>query len=374
MKGEEQGGSARGTSAPGRLAPDEVAAAGAVDPEDTPDVPGVVEEGGFRANAESDPERAAVRERERGRQATSPTGIPPKGWWDIVRRVFAKLIAQNVSILAAGVAFYAMLALFPALGAIVTTYALIADPADVPEHFNRLSGILPPDVASIIDRQLTALASREQGLGVQLVLGLLFAIWSARRGVDALVRAITVAYEEKETRNILKMNALTYVLTLGAVMLLVTTIALLVALPTALAFLPLSGLATFAARAGSWVIFFGVMIFAISLLYRFAPPRRSARWRWLSPGALLATLLWVAGSAGFSLYVTSFGSYNETYGTLGAIIVLLLWFFLSAFAIVLGAATNAEMEHQTARDTTVGGAQPMGERGAYVADTLGEIP
>ena len=357
-----------------RMAPDEVAKAQAAEPEETPDVPGVVEEGGFRAATESDPERAVARERDRGREAYSPVGIPPKGWWDIVRRVFAKVVAQNVSILAAGVAFYAMLALFPALGAIVTTYALIADPTDVSEHFNQLSGILPPDVASIIDRQLTALASRDQGLGLQLVLGLLFAIWSARRGVDALVRAITVAYDEKETRNIIKMNALTYVLTLGAVMLLVTTVALLVALPTALAFLPLSALTTFAARAGSWVIFFGVMILAISLLYRFAPPRRSARWRWLSPGAFLATVLWVAGSAGFSLYVTSFGSYNETYGTLGAIIVLLLWFFLSAFSIVLGAATNAEMEHQTARDTTVGGAQPMGQRGAYVADTLGEIP
>ena len=356
------------------ITPNEVAAAKAADPQETPDIPGAVEEGGFRANTERDPEGAVARERDRGREALSPAAIPLKGWWDIVRRVFQKLIAQNVSILSAGVAFYAMLALFPALGAIVTTYALIADPSDVPEHFNQLSGILPPDVASIIDRQLTALASRNQGLGLQLVLGLLFAIWSARRGVDALVRAITVAYDEKETRNILKMNALTYVLTFGAVMLLVTTIALLVALPTALAFLPLSALTTFAARAGSWVIFFGVMIFAISLLYRFAPPRRSARWRWLSPGAFLATVLWVAGSAGFSLYVTSFGNYNETYGTLGAIIVLLLWFFLSAFSIVLGAATNAEMEHQTARDTTVGGAQPMGERGAYVADTLGEIP
>ena len=345
------------------------------DPGAPPDLPGTIEAGGFRANSEEAPELAATLQEGRGRGAWTPLRIPPLGWWDILRRVFDKVVAQNVSILAAGVAFYAMLALFPALGAIVTTYALIADPGDVAEHFSQLSGILPPDVASIIDRQLVALASREQQrLGIGLLLGLLFAIWSARRGIDALVRAITVAYDERETRGIIRMNLLTYALTFGAVMLLVTMIALLVALPTLLAFLPLSGLATLGARVGGWVIFFGVLILALGVLYRFAPPRRAARWRWLSPGAIVATLLWIAGSIAFSIYVTSFGSYNETYGTLGAIIVLLLWFFLSAFSIVLGAALNAEMEHQTVRDTTVGGAQPMGERGAYVADTLGEIP
>ena len=365
-----------------RPEPNGAAGGGARPPEERPDtveeiasdLPGAADDDAFRANS-TDEESEHAYVPGRGREARTPLGIPAKGWWDILRRVYEKIGAQNVSILAAGVAFYAMLALFPALGAIVTTYALIADPGDVAEHFGAFSDILPADVASIIDRQLVALASREeQRLGVGLVFGILFAVWSARRGIDALVRAVTVAYDERETRGFIRMNALTYVLTLGAVMLLVTTLLLLVALPTVLAFLPLSGLATLAGRAGGWVVFFGVLMLALGVLYRFAPPRRPARWRWLSPGAVVATLLWIAGSAGFSIYVTSFGNYNETYGTLGAIIVLLLWFFLSAFAIVLGAALNAEMEHQTARDTTVGGAQPMGERGAYVADTLGEIP
>ena len=342
------------------------------DMEASADLPGAADEEAFRANATADP--SVAREPGRGRRATTPFAIPLRGWWDILRRVFVKVGAQNVSILAAGVSFYAMLALFPALGAIVATYALISDPADVAEHFQTLSDILPPDVARIIDGQLQALAGNEQELGFRLLFGILFAVWSARRGVDALVRAVTVAYDERETRGLIRMNALTYVLTLGAVMLLVTTIALLVALPATLAWLPLSGLVTFAARAGGWLIFFGVVMVALGMLYRFAPPRRSARWRWLSPGAVVATLLWVAGSAGFSFYVTNFGSYNETYGTLGAIIVLLLWFFLTAFSIVLGAVLNAEMEHQTARDTTVGGSQPMGERGAFVADTVGEVP
>jgi len=341
-----------------------------LDTDAAPDLPGMVDEDAFRANATLDGQVA--RQPERGRGARTPAAIPLKGWRDILWRAFEKVVAQNVSILSAGIAFYAMLALFPALGAIVTVYALIADPADVAEHFATLSSILPPDVASIIDRQLQTLTGQQQGLGVGLVFGLLFAIWSARRGVDALVRAVTVAYDERETRGLIRINLLTYVLTLGAVMLLVTTVVLLVALPTLLAYLPLSGLAALAGRAGGWVIFFAVVMLALGVLYRYAPPRRPARWRWLSPGAFVATLLWVAGSVGFSVYVTNFGSYNETYGTLGAVIVLLLWFFLTAFSIVLGAVLNAEMEHQTARDTTVGHPKPMGERGAFVADTLGE--
>ena len=338
-----------------------------------PDLPGAVDEEAFRAGATVD--ESVARQPGHGRGAGTPLSIPPKGWWDIVRRAFAKVVEQNVVILAAGIAFFAMLALFPALGAIVTVYALIADPADVAEHFARLSTILPPDAASIIDRQLQKLTGqRRQGLGIGLVFGLLFAIWSARRGVDALVRAVTVAYEERETRGLIHMTVLTYLLTFGAIMLLVATIALLVALPAALAWLPLSGLVSSAARAGGWLLFFAVVMFALGVLYRLGPPRRSARVRWLSPGTVVATILWVLGSAGFSLYVRSFGNFNETYGTLGAIIVLLLWFFLGAFSIVFGAVLNAEMEHQTARDTTVGGAQPMGERGAFVADTLGKVP
>ena len=310
----------------------------------------------------------------RGRRAGTPTAIPPAGWWDIVRRVSAQVAAQNVVILSAGIAFFAMLALFPALGAIVTIYALIADPADVAGHFAALSALLPPDVASIIDRRLQTLTGQRQGFGIGLVFGLLFSIWSARRGVDALVRAVTVAYDERETRGVIRLIALSALLTVGAILLLVTTIALLVALSTALAWLPFSGVLSFAVRAGGWLLFFAVVLLSLGVLYRHGPPRRAARVRWLSLGAVFATVLWTLGSAGFSLYVQSFGVFNEIYGALGAIIVLLLWFFLSAFSIVLGALLNAEMEHQTARDTTVGEAQPMGERDAHVADTIGETP
>ena len=311
---------------------------------------------------------------DRGRAAGTPGAIPPKGWRDIVRRVLARVIEQNVVILSAGIAFFAMLALFPALGAIVALYALIADPNDIAEHFATLSTLLPADVASIVDRQLSTLSGRQQGLGTRLVIGLLFAVWSARRGVDSLVRAVTVAYDERETRGLIHLTALTYLMTLGAIVLLVATIALLVALPAALAWLPLSGRLSFAAQAGGWLLFFAMILLALGVLYRHGPPRRSARVRWLSPGAVVATVLGLLGSAGFSLFVHSFGTFNKVYGTLGAIVVLLLWFFLTAFSIVLGALLNAEMEHQTARDTTVGEPRPMGERGAFVADTLGRTP
>jgi len=311
----------------------------------------------------------------RGRNAVRPSDIPPVGWWDALRRVFTRIGVENVGILAAGSAFYAMLATFPALGAIVTLYALVSDPADVQAHFGRIAGLLPPDVSDIFTAQLTALASREQQqLGFGLLFGVLFAVWSARRGMDALVRAVTVAYREKETRGLIRMNLLTYGLTLGAVMVILTTLGLLVALPTLIEWMPWSEQVSALARAGGWLVFVIMVMSAIGILYRVGPPRRPARWRWLSTGAATATLLWVLGSAGFSIYVSRFGSYNETYGTLGAIIVLLLWFYLSAYAILIGALINAEMEHQTARDTTVGSNRPFGQRGAVVADSLGRLP
>ena len=311
----------------------------------------------------------------RGRGARVPTEIPAKGWWDIGKRVFLRIGEESFGVMAAGAAFYAMLAIFPALAALVTSYALVSDPADVQALFAEYSGILPDDVATIINDQLVSLASREQqSLGLGLIAGILFAVFSARRGIDALVRGTTAAYRERETRSFLKMNALTFVLTLGAIVLLVTTIALLVVLPTLIAYLPgIYGLTATLARTAGWLVFVGLVIFAIGVLYRVGPPRRPARMRWLTPGSVVATVLWVVGSAGFSYYVSSFGNYNETYGTLGAIIVLLLWFFLTAYSILLGALLNAEMEHQTARDTTTGGPKPLGERGAVVADTLGKI-
>ncbi len=310
----------------------------------------------------------------RGHLAETPIQIPKRGWWDIARRVFVRLGDDNITILAAGVSFYAMLAIFPALGAIVTLYALVADPSEVEAHFNSISGIMPADVSHIISRQLVALSSRaNNALGFQVIFGLVLAIWSAHRGVDAIVRAITVAYRERETRGFLMMNALTYLLTLGAVLMIVSAMIVIVAVPTALSFLPTSELTDQLTRGISWLVFLALIIIALGLLYRFAPPRTPASWRWLSPGAVMATALWLSGSLAFSFYVTSFANYSKTYGTLGAIIVLLMWFFLSALAVILGATMNAEMELQTKKDTTARKhPRPIGERGAFVADRVAD--
>lgn len=310
----------------------------------------------------------------RGQLAEKPTEIPRRGWWEITRRVFLRLGEENLSILSAGVAFYAMLAIFPALGAIVTLYALVSDPSEVEAHFNTISGILPDDVSHIISQQLVALSSRaSDSLGLRVFFSLLLAVWSAHRGIDAIVRAITVAYRERETRGFIKLNALTYILTLGAVLMIVVAMIVIVAVPTILFFLPTTTFTDQVTQIISWLVFLSLVIVSLGLLYRFAPPRTPASWRWLSPGAIMATLLWVAGSAGFSYYVTRFATYDETYGPLGAIIVLLVWFFMSAFAVLLGATLNAEMELQTKQDTTARKRpRPIGERGAFVADRFAD--
>lgn len=308
---------------------------------------------------------------ETGITARVPYRIGMQGWWEIARRLFKSIGENNISILAAGVAFYSLLAIFPALAAIVTTYALLADPQTVAEHLAKAAGFLPGDVMDIFNEQLSTLSMRPaEGLSLQLIIGLLFAIWSAHKGVDALTAAIGVAYREPETRGFIRLNVLTYLLTAAAVLFSVIILALLVVLPSITALLILPDWWNIFIPIIRWVIFVAVVSLAIATLYKYAPSRRAAQWKWLSTGAVLATILWLAGSALFSLYVSQFGTYNETYGALGAIVVLLLWLFISSYAIIIGAALNAEMEFQTVRDTTLGPARPMGQRGAVVADTV----
>lgn len=309
----------------------------------------------------------------RGRTARTPSAIPWLGWWDIAWRVFYRLSDANLSMLSAGVAFYAMLAIFPALAAIVSLYALLANPTDIQAHLLTLSAFIPNDVTQIFIAQLTALSSREQqSLGLSLIGGILVAIWSAHRGVNALVKAVTVAYREKETRHFLHLVALTYGLTVGAVVLVVLTLSLMVGIPAVLSQLPLPEWIMAIAGLTAWLIFFTMSVVSLSVLYRFASPRRPARWRWLSPGALMGTCLWIIGSTAFSIYVSQFSTYNQTYGALSAIMVLLMWFYVTSFSVILGATLNAELEHQTRRDTTTGKSKPLGDRDAYVADHLGK--
>ena len=266
-----------------------------------------------------------------------------------------------------------MLAIFPALGAVVTAYALVAEPSDVQAHFTQVARVLPQEVSDVFNQQLGLLAARGRtGLGLGVAISVLFGLWSARRGADAVVRAVTVAYREEETRGLIARTARVFGITAALALFVVLALLSLIVIPVLLGALPLPDLAPLMVVGIGWLTFFLATSLLVGWLFRVAPPRRPARWRWVSIGSLITTILWLAGSVGLSFYAAQFGSYNETYGALGAIAVLLLWFQLSAYSLLLGATLNAEIEFEVRSDTTIGPDRPVGERDAYVADNRPE--
>lgn len=310
-----------------------------------------------------------------GRDAEKPGDIPRAGLKAVLLRVKDQLDRDNVSLASAGVAFYALLALFPGLAALVSVYGLLADPAQIGEQLDALGGVVPAEVNRIVADQLAAVAGTSNtALGFGFAFGLIMSTWSANKGMKAMINALNIVYGEREGRGVIKLNAMSLGMTFGATLLIVASLMIIVAVPVILEFVGLGAMADLAVRILRWPFIAAVVIFGLSALYRFGPDRRAARWRWLSWGSVGATLLWAAGSAGFSYYVSQFGSYNETYGSMGAVIILLMWFYITAYITLVGAELNAELEHQTAVDSTVGEDRPMGERGAHVADTLGEMP
>ncbi|MFS2014912.1 YihY/virulence factor BrkB family protein [Azospirillum sp. CT11-132] len=313
----------------------------------------------------------------RGRSADSPSDIPKKGWKDILLRVWDEQSKDNVSMLAAGVAYYALLAIFPAVAALVSIYGLVADPSMIETQLNQLGSLLPPDALSIVSDQARKVATApSQGLGFGLIFGLLLTLWSASRGTNSMVTALNIAYGEKETRGFLKLAMLSMGLTVAGLLFVILAMALIVAVPAAIAIVglqdtPIGRIASLA----RWPILAVTIMLALAVFYRYAPDRREPRWRWVTWGSAVATVVWLLGSLGFSVYVSNFGSYNETYGSVGAVVILLLWFNLTSYVVLMGAELNAEIEHQTARDTTDRdgrASRPMGRRDAYVADTVGE--
>lgn len=318
---------------------------------------------------------AALDSSDRGRHAQHPDEIPRSGWRDILLRVKQRLKENHLSIISSAVAFYAFLALFPALAALVTIYGLIADPADVETLISSFVGILPSEARAVLDGQLKWITSQPpQALGIGLAISLLLTIWSATKGVRALMEALNIVYNEEETRGFIRLSVLGFVLTLGAILMVITALALIVGLPAVLNFLALPEEFEVLVTLAPWPVLAGVMMVGLAVLYRYGPNRQNAKWQWVSWGSVIATLLWLIGSALFSLFVSRFGNFNETYGSVGAVVVVLLWLQVSAYIILLGGQINAEMEHQTARDTTTGRPKPMGERGAYMADTVGKRP
>jgi membrane protein len=317
--------------------------------------------------------RAEPRGAGRGRAAERPEQIPAAGWRDILWRVKAEMATDNLSLVAAGVAFYVLLAIFPAIAAIVSIYGLVADPQTVEQQLTAISHLLPEEARGIVEEQLkrvTSTASPKLSLGAAF--GLLLAIWSANKGTQALITALNIVYDEEEKRSFLKLNLISLALTVGLMLVLIVGLALIAVLPALLDNLGLPPEIRQWAAWLRWPILALAFMFALAALYRYAPSRDEPRWRWVGWGAVLATVLWLIGSALFSWYVANFGNYNETYGSIGAVVVLMLWLWLSVLIVLLGAEVNAEMERQTSRDTTRGPEQPIGRRGAYVADTVGE--
>lgn len=307
-----------------------------------------------------------------GRGAAWPSEIPSRGWRDIVLRVKDNLSRHNTSLIAAGIAFYVFLAIPSAITALVSLYGLVFDPRNVERQVAAMQGVLPAEVIKLVSDQLQAIIARPTAtLGIGLVLSVLLAIWSARSANSALVSALNITYEEPERRNFFWLQAISFGLTLGAVLFAVVALALIAVLPAVLYLLPLGELGMTVATILPWPILLVLVMVMLAAIYRYAPSRQEPRWRWVSWGAVVATVLWLAGSAAFSVYVSKFASYDKTYGSLGAVVVLLLWLYLTAFIVLLGAEMNAEIEHQTARDSTTGRQRPLGQRGARMADTVG---
>ena len=310
-----------------------------------------------------------------GREAERPSEIPPRGWFAVLKRVKAEVKEDNVPLLAAGVAFYAMLAIFPAIIAVVTVYGMVADPAQVQSQVNELTKSLPAGADQLLTEQLTNVVNAgRQSLSIGLALSLLALLWSVSSGVQGLVKSLNMIYDERETRGFAKLRGLSLLLTLGAIVVAVIALTLIAVFPNFVESLGLGQAGELAASIGRWVLLAALMLVALGVVYRLAPDRANPRWRWVSWGAVVALVVWLLGSVGFSWYVDNFGKYNQTYGALAAVIILLLWLFLSAFAILLGAEFDAETERQTARDTTTGPERPLGERDAEVADTVAESP
>lgn len=311
----------------------------------------------------------------RGRSAESPSEIPKRGWRDILLRVAHRIGEDNLTLVAAGIAFNAMFAVFPAMILIVSIYGMFASPAEVAQQMRSLFELLPGDAASLIQTQLQTIAGRAGStLSVGAAVSLGVTVYSSAQGMSALATATNIAYHEPERRGYLKLLGIAILFTLGGLAGLLLLIGLGVAVPALLAKLPVGPVAKQIGFALNWLLLWVAAIFGLAVVYRFAPCRQNALWRWVTWGSVTAATVWLLGSALFAVYVQNFGSYGKTYGALGGVMVLLMWFYLGSFAVLLGAELNAETEHQTAVDTTTGPPEPMGERGAYVADTLGDTP
>ena len=306
-----------------------------------------------------------------GRQARTPAEFPARSWRRIVWRMWLGVGRDHLSIIAAGVAFFAMLAMVPAIAALIALYGLLADPSQIGETLQVFRPVMPSDVFDMLEGQVQQLVSAGQTkLGVASLISLGLTLWSARAGVTALIEGLNIVYRETDTRNIFVQYLMSLALTIAALAVAIVALLAVVALPALLHFSDLGPLGRVLAQVAPLAVLGFASVFVIGGLYRYGPHRALARKRWLTPGAIVATVGWVAISLALSVYVSRFADFNNTYGSLGAIVGLMFWLYASTFVLLIGAELNAEMELETERDTTTGRVRPMGERGAYVADNV----
>lgn len=309
----------------------------------------------------------------RGREAVSPEDIPPVGWLDIAVRVWNAVQRDHIDLIAAGVAFYGLLAIFPAITALTALSGLVVEPVEVSRQLELIKNFLPQEASQIILAQAADVAGSENtGLGFAFVIGLGIAIYSTSKGMASIMEGLNVAYDEVEKRGFIALKARTLAMTLLLVLAFMMGIISALLLPVVFSYLALPEWLERVLSSARWIILGFLTVTGLSFVYRFGPSRTDAKWKWITPGAVIACLLWLAASYGFSVYVSNFASYNRTFGSLAGVIILLMWLWISAYIVLLGAELNGEMEAQTKRDSTVGPDRPMGERGAVKADVLGK--
>lgn len=308
----------------------------------------------------------------RGRQAKSPTQIPAKGWKDTLMRVKEEIKHDRLSMVSAAMAYYALFAFVPALTSVVLIYAWVSDPGEIAGHIAQLKQFLPAEMMDTVNEQLQGLASKASSkLGLGAIFSLLLSGWAASKGTKAFIEAMNIIYEEEDQRGFFKLNALAIGLALLGSVLAILAIGVIVGIPAITSFLNLPDNMKIIGTVASWLVLLAIFSFYLSVIYRYGPDRQKAKWKWVSSGAVIASILFAIASALFSWYAKEFGNFNKTYGSMGAVIVLMTWFFISSFVILVGAEINAELEHQTKRDSTTGPEKPMGTRGAQMADSVG---
>jgi membrane protein len=317
-------------------------------------------------------QKMRANEPDRGRRARAPLQIPWRGWKDILLRTYREILDDRLFALAGGVAFYSLVALFPAIAAGVSSYALFADAGTIARHLSTVADLVPVGALDILTNEITRIAEKSEGkLTLGFVIGLAIALWSANAGMKSIFDALNIIYDEQEKRGLIWLNVVSLVSTIGAIVAAGLALSLVVVFPLLLA---ASGLTSFDQPLIGylrWPLMFVLIIFGLAVLYRYGPSRRPPKWRWISVGSVFAALAWLVVSSLFSWYLGNFANYNATYGALGAVVGLMMWMWLSITVVLIGAELNSEIEHQTARDSTVGPEKPLGARGAVMADTVG---